>query len=307
MNKSGNFLAILAILALSAFYCHTLMAMSSTNYYINWDSINIGGTDYSSSTNYYISDTIGEISTGWSSSTNYWISSGYRLPDENPRYIEFTLSAQDNSTKISYSAFNNAGNQATLSDSTGYLVGEYIAVVENEGASQMVSIGKITNVGGGGVITVDKWEGDNAAMSAIPAGSNDWVYEISGHTLDLNTLVTLSVNTGVSRTEVHTNAPDGYTVTIVENQDLSSGADTIDDVSDGVVTAGFEEYGIETTGPTAQGAGDWAITTTGQIIQSSTAEADHERIAVIYKASKNMATVEGTYSHVTTYYVTANF
>jgi len=306
MNKSGNFLAILAILVLSALYCHTLMAMSSTNYYINWDSINYGGTDYSSSTNYYISDTLGEIATGWTSSTNYWITSGYRLPDDIPKYIELTISAQDNNTKISYSAFNNAGLQVTVADATGYIVGDYIAVVENEGASQLVAIGRITNVAGN-ILTVDKWEGDNALIGAVPAGGNDWVYEQNGHSLDLGTVVTSEVSTGVSHTVVHTNAPDGYILTINENQNLLSGTDDIDDVSDGTVTAGFEEYGIEVTGTNASGTNDFAIRSAQQIIQTSTSPASHERIAVIYKASVNPTTVKGDYSHIVTFYVTANF
>jgi len=306
MNKSGKFLAILAILVLSALSCHTLMAMSSTNYYINWDSVNIGGTDFSSSTNYYISDTIGEIATGWVSSTNYWISSGYRLPDDNPRYIEFDINAQNNSSQVSYSAFNNGGLTVTVASAIGYSVGDYIAVVENEGGTQYTAIGRITNIGGT-VITVDKWDGDNGSMSASPSGGNDWVYELDGHTLDLGTLLTSSVSTGVSHTNVHTNAPDGYVVTVLEDNDLISGSNTIDDVSDGTVTAGDEEYGIETIGTTAQGSGDWAITTSGQYVQESTSEASHERIGVIYKASKSVTTAEGSYSHTVKFYVTANF
>ncbi len=141
----------------------------------------------------------------------------------------------------------------------------------------------------------------------MPAGSDDWVYELNGHSLDLDTLTSTSVNTGVSRTEVYTNAPNGYTVTVVEDQDLLSGTDTIDDVVDGAVTAGFEEYGIEITGTNASGTNDFAIKTTPQIIQTSSAFADRERIAVIYKASVNSTTVKGSYSHVVTFYVTARF
>lgn len=51
---------------------------SSTNYLIEADSINIGGTEDGTSTNYKLRDTIGEVGTGISSSANYQISAGYR-------------------------------------------------------------------------------------------------------------------------------------------------------------------------------------------------------------------------------------
>jgi len=280
--------------------------MSSTNYYINWDSINIGGNDFSSSTNYYLHDTLGQTVSGKTTSTNYLLYGGYRVPDIGDRYIEFTISAQNNASQIDWTNFNNGGKQVTVSSTSGYAAGDYIVVVENEGASEKVTIGRIVSVGGG-IITVDKWDGDNATISASPSGGDDWVYELSGDTIDLGTLLSISVSTGVSRTEVYTNAPDGYTVTIKENQNLSSGTDEINDVADGTVSAGAEEYGIKTTGSTAQGSGDWAITSTGQTVQSSSAAADHDRIAIIYKASKSAATTTGSYSHTVTFYVTADF
>lgn len=55
-----------------------VFAMSSSNYNINSDSLNFGGTENSSSTIFIISDTFGEVGTGISSSTNYSLSAGYR-------------------------------------------------------------------------------------------------------------------------------------------------------------------------------------------------------------------------------------
>lgn len=52
--------------------------MSSTNYKIEKDSINSGGIDQQSSTNYNLQETIGEIGTGLSSSASYKLYSGYR-------------------------------------------------------------------------------------------------------------------------------------------------------------------------------------------------------------------------------------
>jgi hypothetical protein len=56
-----------------------VFAMSSTKYRIDTDSINFGGTDNSSSSQFFLSDTYGEIGSGVSSSSRYAISSGYRM------------------------------------------------------------------------------------------------------------------------------------------------------------------------------------------------------------------------------------
>lgn len=53
-------------------------AMQSTNFQIESDSINVGGTENSISSNYKLSDTVGEIGTGNSTSTSYNLYAGYR-------------------------------------------------------------------------------------------------------------------------------------------------------------------------------------------------------------------------------------
>jgi len=52
--------------------------MQSSNYQIETDSVNMGGTDNSTSTNYKMSDTVGEVGTGNSHSGNYYLYAGYR-------------------------------------------------------------------------------------------------------------------------------------------------------------------------------------------------------------------------------------
>ncbi len=52
-------------------------AMSSTDYKIGIDSVNMGG-DYSTSTSYSIQDTAGDVATGNSTSTNYAMNAGYQ-------------------------------------------------------------------------------------------------------------------------------------------------------------------------------------------------------------------------------------
>ena len=309
MNKWGKFSAILVVLLIILAYVifvPRILAMSSANYEINWDSLNSGGTDYSTSANFQMLDTLGEIATGRSSSTNFSMQAGYRQGITDPGILEFKIFGQDETTKIAYSAFDNLNTRVTVADSTGYVVGGYLVAVEDMGPSQMIAVGQITGVVAN-VITVDKWDGDNAAMSAVPAGGDDWVFEITQSSVDLGTLSTVLVNTGVSITEVFTNAERGYTVTVLEDGNLRDGANDIDDVSDGTVTAGSEEYGIETVGTYATGINDFALDSAGQPVQVKTATGSRDRIGVIYKASVSPTTLRGNYSHIVSYYLTANF
>lgn len=65
------------------------VGMTGTIYKITTDSLNVGGTDFSSSSNYVLSDTIGENATGQSTSTNYKILAGYRTMQES--YISISV------------------------------------------------------------------------------------------------------------------------------------------------------------------------------------------------------------------------
>ncbi len=89
--------------------------MQSTSYRIDSDSINVGGLDVSTSTNYGLSDTVGEVATGLSSSTNYQMSGGYRIVvgSSTPTYI--TISSASDVALSSISGL--AGGVATGSSS----------------------------------------------------------------------------------------------------------------------------------------------------------------------------------------------
>jgi len=72
------YLLILFLLPSSAL----AVGMSGTTYEIPFDSINIGGGDFSSSPNFKMSDTMGEAGTGFSNSANYQMNlAGYRQKD----------------------------------------------------------------------------------------------------------------------------------------------------------------------------------------------------------------------------------
>lgn len=55
-----------------------VLAMGSSNFSVDWDSMNSGGVDSASSTNYQSKDTTGEQGTGLAGSTNFQVDGGYR-------------------------------------------------------------------------------------------------------------------------------------------------------------------------------------------------------------------------------------
>ena len=65
--------------------------MGSSNFRMQKDSINTGGTENSTSTSYKIRDTVGEVGTGESQSTSYVMHAGYRQMEEV--YIAITAPA----------------------------------------------------------------------------------------------------------------------------------------------------------------------------------------------------------------------
>ncbi len=77
-NKKNLFFSIVLLASIILPVSLIAAVMSSSNYKIESDSINIGGTNLSSSTNYSLSDSVGEVATGLSSSTSYYLNSaGY--------------------------------------------------------------------------------------------------------------------------------------------------------------------------------------------------------------------------------------
>lgn len=60
----------------------TAQVMQSSNYQIQSDSLNVGGNDTGSSTNYNLLSTIGETGTGVSDSESYTLGAGYRQMQE---------------------------------------------------------------------------------------------------------------------------------------------------------------------------------------------------------------------------------
>ncbi len=291
------------------FASRAVFGMTSTGYTIDFDSLNSGGDDISSSTNYQIRDTIGEQATGLSSSTSYTIQAGYRQSDA-VQNLYFDIGTQQNSTQTPYTAFSSSSLTVVVNSSVNFSTSSFIGVVENEGLSQVISLGKITAINGT-TITVDQWDGNPAGMSSSPSGGDDYVYQLEGSSAQLGTLTTATGKTSLTHTDVTTNAGDGYTVYVTSDGKLRVDSSTfISDVSDGSVTIGSEEYGARVFGDystVTSTLSDFALTTSTFAIQSSTSTSVDQRVGLIYKASINSGTSAGSYAQLLYYTVTANF
>lgn len=287
---------------------HFVMAMSSINYEIMWDNFNEGGGEGSTSTNYSLSDTLGDQGTGFSTSTNFQLSAGYRIAEDEA--LSFAVRGQTSASQVAYSAFDNALNTVTVSSAAGFSTGDYIAVIENSGFSQLVAVGRITGIAGT-VISVDDFDGEGGGMSAVPAGGNDFVYRLASGAASFGTVEAGTEYVSVAMTSVGSSIATGYTVYIQANQELQNTlAQTMAEVSDGAVTSGVEEYGAEVVGSTSFGSGtDTGVTTTQRVIQTSgsSSGAVPDKVGMTYKLSITASTNPGTYTQNVYYTLTPNY
>ncbi|MCI0479447.1 hypothetical protein L0Y59_02785 [Candidatus Uhrbacteria bacterium] len=282
--------------------------MTSANYRVDWDSVNSGGDDTSSSTSYWMRDTIGEQAVGFSSSTNYAIRAGYRQGDTDMTILRFNIGTQNPSTKTAYTAFSEAGYSVTVASTTGYATGSFIGVIEDQGLSQDVAVGKIVSIANN-VMTVDAWDGSPSSISATPTGGDDFVFLLDGNSVAFGTLSSGIGLTSLTHTSVLSNVENGYTVYVHVDGGLRYGTNaTIAGVADGTVSVGSEEYGARVFGTTATSTGsDFAFTTSTRPIQLSTTYADDERVGLVYKISITPSTPAGNYAQLVTYTLTPNF
>lgn len=131
---------------------------------------------------------------------------------------------------------------------------------------------------------------------------------LSESSISLGNLSATAVASGSETITVSTNSPTGYAVTILEDGNLRSGADDINDVADGSVTAGSEEYGLITSGVAGQmNSVDTAITGVAQNVAASSTPVLAEQTTLTYKAAVSSATVSGYYSHQVTFTTTVNY
>ncbi|MFA6100098.1 MAG: hypothetical protein WC750_04480 [Patescibacteria group bacterium] len=283
-------------------------AMTSSHFELRFDSINSGGTDNSTSTNYKLYDTLGEQATGPSTSTNYSLLAGYRQSDDYRPFLSLIVSAQENNTQVPYTALSTSTKTVTVTLATSFATGTFIGVVENLGLHQKTIIGKIESINGL-VLTVDKWDGQVDQISTNPQGGDDYVYRMEAFSGVFGRLEANVGKTTLSRTEVGTNSATGYTVYMQSDGYLRGSTTThIMDVADGEVSMDSEEYGARVYGTLATSTGmDFAVTSTLREIQTSTTTATDDRVAIVYKINIMPYTPASNYLQKVRYLLTANF
>lgn len=143
---------------------------------------------------------------------------------------------------------------------------------------------------------------------------------LGANSVNLGTLSTGSVNTGSHTISVTTNR-GGYTSRVYEDDNLrNSNGDTVDDVGDGAVSAGSEEYGIATSdsgndvtqdsdcGNSPYNAtGIDSISNQKSVASNGSPTYTAEVTTICYSASRSGLTAAGNYQHIVTFITTGSF
>ncbi len=285
-------------------YLQTVSAqMTSTNYQILWDSVNSGGLDISSSSSYQLYDTIGQSAQGRSLSTTYIQDAGYRSGIYD-QILSLNILGQSDASSRSATALSSL---TITTDPTGLSVGDYVVVIQDRGASQVSGIGKIVSVGGS-TITLDRLS--TSGTTPTIDGTNDYVYKLSGTTLSLGTITISTVQTALIGFNVTADLPSGYTLQIKEDGELRFGSYNVDDVSDGTVSSGSEEYGARSSDlslSTTFDIQDSAMTSAYQEIVSSSSRKFDDRNFLTLKAGASGSSYSGSYSQTLSVILSGNF
>lgn len=130
-------------------------------------------------------------------------------------------------------------------------------------------------------------------------------FSASGSSVNLGALTSASVSSGSVIFTISTDSETGYTLSATEDGNLRSGVNDIDDVSDGTVTAGSEEYGISASGSDSSLASDTALSGT-VTVASNSGTVTVRQTTVSFKAGISGSTADGTYSHSVIFSATAN-
>lgn len=128
-------------------------------------------------------------------------------------------------------------------------------------------------------------------------------------TVALGQLSLAAVSSGSVVMTVTTDSSSGYAVSATEDGNLRKGAgganDDINDVADGTVSAGSEEYGIVTSGGGGLLAVDTALSGTLSVVSSNN-NVTAQQTTITFKAAVGQSSRAGSYSHIVTFTATAN-
>ncbi|MFI3158402.1 MAG: hypothetical protein QX199_19845 [Methylococcaceae bacterium] len=293
-----SFLSLLLAGVLIAHSSNVFAAMSSTNYQINWDELSSGG-GVGSSASYQIRDSAGGSGEGSrASSTNYSLDQGFRAGIYDP-VVDFVSYIQDRSTQVAATAFSS--NTVTVTTASGFTIGDWIAIIQDEGASQISAMAHITNISGSNITVHSSYSG----LTPTIDGSNDYVYRMSSNVSpSLGTLSTSLVSTSMIGWVATADITQGFSMYMFSNGNLTDGPDTIPAVSDGSVTAGTSEYGGKSSDSTLATSTfdtqDTAFTTDPTLVGSVPTNATQSSGFVTLKTAISSSQVAGSYAQTLT-------
>ncbi len=166
---------------------------------------------------------------------------------------------------------------------------------------------------------------DQVTVSATvdPTITSDITPGATPYSCALGTLTTSVVNGCTYTNTISTNASGGYVAQIQDDGNLRSGANDVNDVSDGVVTAGVEEYGAssdDTVGTPAfanydgtcgTGATEAATGLSATLVtyadKSGPSGPSGDAVILCHSASIAADTPSGSFSHIVTHITTGTF
>jgi hypothetical protein len=173
----------------------------------------------------------------------------------------------------------------------------------------------IAYVGNANDVTVSVIVMSNLALTIDGADGTNCLTASGVTSCNLGTALTTTVVDGYYDVNVGSNAGSGVTLSLAEDGNLKNNTDTINDVADNAVTAGFEEYGVAATT-----SGTWEIdgtylgidapVITGPDIVATTGggiDIAGDDVNVVHKAAIASTTLAKSYSHTVTWTATANF
>ncbi|PIY96728.1 MAG: hypothetical protein COY66_03230 [Candidatus Kerfeldbacteria bacterium CG_4_10_14_0_8_um_filter_42_10] len=213
-------------------------------------------------------------------------------------YDTITVSGVNNlSSGIKYGVRIAGGSTAKLGTPANTTTG-IITIYTNNGTANIDSAST----------EVDIVSDDQMVISAsVPASIG---FSISANNLSL-TLSIGAVSTASHTIQVQSNGDSGYTTMVYSNGNLKSGNDDINNVTDGAVTAGSEEYGVATSDAGQDISRDTncsgspytasASSTTPQSIAGAASGPVNETATICYAASINTNTIAGNYTQTITF------
>lgn len=202
-------------------------------------------------------------------------------------------------------------------NATNEFTGVNQIVNPSSAASNLITIGGTFGDTGSLAITIVLAANEQVTVSATVDPAITFTISTNALTLSPNPITTAAVSCGSYTITTTTNSIGGYSTTIVENNNFRIDASNdIDDVGDGEVTLGVEEYGgstseagqaitQDTTACTGTNPAS-ALTGTAQTVANATI-AGAETTTIAHKAAITATTTAGSYSHIVTLVSTGTF